>query len=141
MVINKMGIVPHRQTICWSGLPHSLDYSHAHSYLQILTSPEKASEIVDRLIDEYEVQHWNSGRILRAAGLFPSAMPNEQVNKVIREINSKQPLSPVLLVRDARNRRIHIAHGYEVIAGVNHHDPNASVACHVTAWDCDAEKA
>lgn len=141
MVISKQGIVPAKEVISWKGIPDTLSYSKAHSYLHILTSPEKASEIVDRLIDEYDVQYSNVIDILRAAGNFPAITFTERTNKVIRDINSKVSLNPPLIVKDTKERRIHIVSGYETLVGVYHHNPNASVPCHVTAWNSPKESS
>jgi hypothetical protein len=135
MVINKLGIMPELATISWKQYPDERQYESALSYLEIVSSPNKASEIVDRLIDNSEIHYWHSGDILRAAGLFPPVVPNGDFYQVIRDINSNVSLNPPLIVQSLKQQRIHIASGYEVIAAVHMHNTRATIPCHVTAWD------
>jgi hypothetical protein len=127
--------MPDRATISWKQFPDERHYESALSYLEIVGSPNKASELLDRLIDHSEVHYWRSGDILRAAGLFPPVVPNGDFYQVIRDINSNVSLNPPLIVKSLTQQRIHIASGYEVIAAVHMHNTKATIPCHVTAWD------
>lgn len=141
MTIVKQGIVPQPITINWREVPIVENFNSAQHYLQFLTSPEKALEIVDRLIDNYEINNSRPGDILRAAGLFAPSLPSVDRQKVMRDINSKAPISPPLLVKDTKNRRLHIADGYEVICALYYTDKAHYIPCHVTAWDSAEETA
>lgn len=128
-------IQPQDKTINWRAYPAIENFQRAQSYLELLTSLDKASEIVDRLQEDYELRYHGPGDILRAAGLFAPMLSNGECNKVIRDINSKLYLNPPLLVIDPKNTKLHIAHGYEVVAAVHFYDSGAKVPCHITAWD------
>ena len=135
MVINKLGIMPELTTISWKQFPDGREYELALSYLEIVGSPNKASELIDRLIDDPDIHYWRSGDILRAAGLFPPVVPNGDFYQVIRDINSNVHLNPPLIIKSLTQQRIHIASGYEVSAAVHMHNTKATIPCHVTAWD------
>lgn len=137
----KLGIVPERIAINWREVPQIENFNSAQHYLALLTSPEKALEIVDRLIDNYEINKSRPGDILRAAGLFAPSMPSVDRQKVMRDINSKKPISPPLLVKDTKSRRLHIVDGYETVCALYYSDKAHYIPCHVTAWDSESEMA
>ena len=133
----KLGIVPEGIAVNWRAYPEIQSFTRAQEYLSLLTSPEKASEIADRLQEKYEIKYVKSGDILRAAGLFAPSMPTVERQKVIRDINSKQFLNPVLLVKGTKGHTLHIADGYETVCALLYRDKGHEIPCHVTAWDSD----
>lgn len=135
MAIIKRGIVPDSQTISWMSYPQMHAFKRAQDYLKLITSLEKAVELMERLQENYELRYCRPGEILRAAALFPPVFPSDEFNKVIRDINSKVHFDPILLVRDEKNRRLHIADGFQVVTAAYFLDREATVPCHVTAWD------
>jgi len=116
--------------IRWLAEPEAHDYPAALSYLSLLYDEAAAAARVDRLRRAAIVQ-FKAKDIFRASGLSLLGISNAHVEKDRRRIESAQPLSPLLLVRDAANGRLIVADGYHRLCAVYASDEDASIPCKI----------
>lgn len=106
--------------------PEIHDYSAAFDYLTLLMDRTIASATVDRLRDTGPAIR-KAKDIVRASGLPVLPKHNKHVDKDIRRIEERTPLSPVLLVRSPSG--LIIADGYHRVCAAYHFDEDALIAC------------
>lgn len=128
-------VLPELNSISWTENIPNDSYNSAIQYLALLTSLNKATEIADRLIDFDYVRYQPPGTILRAAGLFPLRMTDKQMQKIMRNINSKIALPYPLLVQSRRQDRVHLVDGYGAVTAAYTTDPERNIPCVIAPWD------
>ena len=110
----------------WLDRPEEQDYPAAQNYLELIYSPQSASIIVDQL-KKAPISHFKAKDILRASGLSRLGISNSHVDKDRDKINKEKPLSPLLLLRDYKNGKVHIADGYHRMCAVYSVDEDATI--------------
>jgi len=116
--------------ITWRKEPEIHDYPAALSYLKLHVEPKIAKQIVKRL-GRAPVAEFKAKDIFRSSGLSLLGVSNSHVEKDQRKISAGEPLSPILLVRDASNGRVIIADGYHRLCAVYAHDEDAVIPCKI----------
>ena len=116
--------------IKWLSAPEDHDYPAAKSYLSILFEETFAKKIVKEL-KKTPISKFKAKDIFRASGLSLLGVSNFHVAKDRKKISSKNKLSPLLLVRDDRNRKIIIADGYHRLCAVYSYDEDATIPCKI----------
>ena len=116
--------------IKWLGKPESHDYPAAQSYLSLFYD-EKTTAIQISKLKRASMSAFKSKDIFRASGLSLLGVSNGHVEKDIRKIKDKKPLSPLLLVRDPVNGKVIIADGYHRLCAVYACDEDALIPCQI----------
>lgn len=116
--------------IKWLGKPEDHDYPAARSYLNLIYDDQRANRLIAALKKTRIVQ-FKSKDIFRAARLPLLGKDNSHVAKDRDKIRAGEKLSPILLVRDSANGKIHIADGYHRLCAVYSFDEDAVVPCKI----------
>lgn len=116
--------------IRWLGKPEPHDYPAAQSYLSLLYD-DKATAVLISKLKRAPMSAFKSKDIFRASALSLLGVSNGHVEKDIRKIKAKKPLSPLLLVRDAVNGKVVIADGYHRLCAVYACDEDALIPCQI----------
>jgi hypothetical protein len=118
----------------WLDVPEDHDYPAAESYLNLAFAPSEVTKLVAAL-RAAPIAEFKAKDIFRASGLSLLGVSNGHVDRDRKKIDDGKELSPLLLVRDRRNRKIIIADGYHRLCAVYSVDEDATIPCHVV--DCD----
>jgi hypothetical protein len=116
--------------IKWLPEPEEKDYPAAESYLSLLYDNKTVSTIVDNL-QKAPLLQFKAKDIFRASGLSLLGVSNTHVEKDCKKIDSGKSLSPLLLVRDERNRKVIIDDGYHRLCAVYSYDEDAFIPCKI----------
>ena len=116
--------------IKWLPEPEDKDYPAAESYLSLLYDNKTVLTIVDNL-QRASLLQYKAKDIFRASGLSLLGVSNTHVEKDCKKINSGKSLSPILSVRDERNRKVIIADGYHRLCAVYSYDEDAFIPCKI----------
>ncbi len=108
----------------WLDDPEHHDYAAANDFLSLVLEPEKAERLVERLRSAKTV-HRKAKDILRASGLAPLPTDNPHVARDLR----KDRLSPILLVRDPKTRKLIVADGYHRVCASYWADEDTEIPC------------
>ena len=122
--------MPNKAEIKWLPEPEEHDYPAALSYLGLLYDEATATARVDKL-RRTSISQFKAKDIFRASGLSLLGISNAHVEKDQRKIESADPLSPLLLMRDPGNGKVIIADGYHRLCAVYSYDENAIVPCKI----------
>lgn len=114
----------------WLAQPEDHDYPAAASYLN-LTYHDDIVAKVEAALRQAPMKTFKAKDIFRASHLSLLGVSNSHVQKNIKKIKKGIPLSPVLLVRDARNGICIIADGYHRVCGVYHFNEDADIPCQI----------
>ena len=98
--------------------------------MSLLFDEAKAKKLVRRLRGA-PMSEFKSRDIFRASGLPLLGISNLRVEKDRRKIRDGGKLSPLLLVRDARNGRVVVADGYHRLCAVYGIDEDAVIPCKI----------
>ena len=116
--------------IRWAKEPEPQDYPAARSYLSLHYRGQTAKAYVKKL-KRAPVSKFKAKDIFRASGLSLLGISNSHVETDRRKIKSAQPLSPLLLVRDAEHGKVIIADGYHRLCAVYGFDEDAVIPCKI----------
>ncbi len=116
--------------IIWLKKPEEHDYPSVMSYLNLLYDGKKAARCVNKL-KKAGMSEFKAKDIFRASGLSSLGISNSHVEKDREKIKSKHKLSPLLLVRDLKNRKVIIADGYHRLCAVYSYDEDAVIPCKI----------
>jgi hypothetical protein len=108
----------------WLDEPEHHDYAAAADYLSLVLEPDEVEELVGSLKKAGTVRR-KAKDILRASGLEPLPRTNPHVAADL----AKDRLSPVLLVRDTRARRLIVADGYHRVCASYWVDEDSKIPC------------
>ncbi len=116
----------------WTDAPDAHDYPAAEDYLSLLTPPEVAHKLAQRL-QSAQLQHRKAKDLLRASRLPVLDPTNVHVAKDLAKVKKGIPLSPVLLVRGELVAGINltVADGYHRICASHHLNEDADIPCRV----------
>jgi disulfide oxidoreductase YuzD len=103
--------------ILWLKEVEEHDYPSAASYLALTFTPEEVTTLVTKL-RKAELTQFKAKDIFRASQLSLLGVSNLHVKKDLKKIKKGEALSPLLLVRDAVNRRVIIADGYHRLCAI-----------------------
>ena len=115
--------------IQWHKKPEKHDYPAALSYLSLIFDRE-AVGIVKKL-KRAPVVEFKAKDIFRASQLSLLGVSNSHVEKDKKKILAGTELSPLLLVRDAKNGKVVIADGYHRLCAVYSFDEDALIPCRI----------
>jgi hypothetical protein len=116
--------------IRWLDEPEEHDYPAALAYLSLIYEEQVASALVGKLRRAPVVQ-FKAKDLFRASGLSLLGVSNSHVEKDRKKILAGKKLSPLLLVRDAKNGKVVIADGYHRMCSVYGFDEDALIACKI----------
>lgn len=116
--------------IMWLKEPEKHDYAAAMSYLCLLYDEKTAKKYVSKL-KRAPISEFKSKDIFRASGLSLLGVSNSHVEKDREKIVSQDKLSPLLLVRDARNGEVIVADGYHRMCAAYSYDEDAIIPCKI----------
>ncbi len=114
----------------WLAEPADHDYPAAESYLGLIYPAKRVAKL-GVLLRAAAVVPFMAKDILRASALPLLSRHNVHVAREHRKIQAGTPISPLLLVRDARGARVIIADGYHRLCAVHALDEDAVVPCKV----------
>jgi hypothetical protein len=116
--------------IKWLRTPEEHDYTAATSYLSLLYDETTVSAHVEKLKRAPMSKH-KAKDIFRASRLSLLGVSNSHVKTDRKKIKAGKALSPLLLVRDARNEKVIIADGYHRLCAVYSYDEDAVIPCKI----------
>jgi hypothetical protein len=119
-----------KHEIKWLPVPEDHDYPAAKSYLSLLYRKRALAIILEKL-KRAPVSHFKAKDIFRASGLHLLGISNSHVEKDRKMISAGESLSPIILVRDDRSRRVIIADGYHRMCAVYSFDEDAVIPCKI----------
>ena len=119
-----------RVQIQWLEVPEKHDYPAADSYLRLIHDEPTAIRLVKKL-KRASISRFKAKDLFRASGLSLLGISNSHVEKDRKKILKGHALSPLLLVRDERNRKVIIADGYHRMCAVYSFDEDALVPCKI----------
>jgi hypothetical protein len=116
--------------IKWLGKPQKRDYPAAQSYLCLLLQPRVAKAFVEKL-KRARITEFAAKDIFRASTLPLLGNSNSHIEKYRQLIILMEPLSPLLLCRDAAHGKLIIADGYHRLCAVYTFDEDAVIPCRI----------
>lgn len=116
--------------IRWLSQPEERDYPAALSYLRLLYDEHVAATHVNEL-KRAPIVEFKAKDIFRASGLSLLGISNAHAKKDQQKIQSGQPLSPLLLIRDAAHGKTTVADGYHRLCAVYSYDEDAIIPCKI----------
>ena len=116
--------------IRWRTEPEDHNYPAAESYLGLLYDERAVRKLV-KALQRAPLSEFKSKDIFRASGLSLLGVSNLHVERDRKKIMEGRKLSPLLLVRDARNARVIVADGYHRLCAVYMFDENALIPCRI----------
>jgi hypothetical protein len=116
--------------ILWLATPETHDYPAALSYLNLLYADQPSRRLITAL-KAAPVTQFKAKDIFRASRLSLLGISNSHVGKDRAKIRAGQPLSPILLVRDAGSGQVVIADGYHRLCAVYSFDEDALIPCKI----------
>jgi hypothetical protein len=116
--------------IRWLDEPEEHDYPAAQAFLSLIYEDRDASGLVGKLRKAPVVQ-FKAKDVFRASGLSLLGVSNSHVEKDRKKILAGKKLSPLLLVRDAKNGKVVIADGYHRMCSVYSFDEDAVISCKI----------
>jgi len=119
------------QKIRWLDECEPHNFPAALSYLTLIYTPACAEGIVKKLKAAH-VSDFKAKDIFRASALSLLGVSNSHVQRDRNKIKRGEPLSPILLVRDATHGRVVIADGYHRLCALYSFDEDAIVRCKIS---------
>lgn len=116
--------------IKWLGKPQKHDYPAAQSYLTLLLQPRVAKTLVEKL-KRARLSEFAAKDIFRASTVPLLGGSDSHVDKYRQLIILEEPLSPLLLCRDAAHGKVIIAEGYHRLCAVYTFDEDAMIPCQI----------
>jgi len=122
--------MPKAKKIFWLEKPEAHDYPAALSYLTLLYAKGEARNLV-KALKKTKMTSFKAKDIFRASGLPLLGISNSHVQKNTKKLRAGLRLSPLLLVRDDKQRRLIIADGYHRMCSVYQLNEDADVPCKI----------
>ena len=116
--------------IKWLQEPEEHDYPAAYSYLSLIYSDTRVSELVEKL-KASPISEFKAKDIFLASNLSLLGVSNAHVEKDREKINKGISLSPILLVKDSKNSKVIIADGYHRLCAVYTFNEDAVIPCKI----------
>ena len=106
------------------------DFAAAASYLGLI-HPQAQCKTLVAALRATELTQFKAKDIFRASGLSLLGISNSHVEKDRAQIAKGEGLSPILLVRDDRTRKVIVADGYHRLCAVYQVDEDAWIPCKI----------
>jgi len=119
--------------IKWFNEPEEHDYTAAKSYLDLIIEEKIVDGLIKDLINAPMVS-FKAKDIFRASGLSALGISNQHVEANIKKIEKKKFLSPVLLIRDVRTKKVIVADGYHRICAVYLYNEDIMIPCKIVSY-------
>lgn len=119
-----------KRVIHWRDEPEEKDFPAAASYLSLVFEPEVAQKLANAL-RQAPACAFAAKDVLRASGATPAEARGYDLKAQQDAIAGRQPLSPILLVRDSRSHRLIVADGFHRLCAVFLENEDASVPCRI----------
>jgi hypothetical protein len=116
--------------IKWLAAPEDQDYLAAGSYLTLVEEERVVTTCVEQL-QKAPISEFKAKDIFRASGLSLLGISNSHVENDQKKILAGKALSPLLLVRDAGNKKLIVADGYHRMCAVYTFDEDALIPCKI----------
>jgi hypothetical protein len=116
--------------IRWHDKPQKRDYPAAQSYLSLTREPRAAKALVSKLRGA-PLTEFAAKDIFRASELPLLGAGDSHVERYRGQIKSGEPISPILLCRDAVRGKVIIADGYHRLCAVYSFEEDAIVPCKI----------
>jgi len=117
--------------IKWMDKPEAHNYPAAESYLGLIYTAVEAKKLSKDLKSK-KVTYFKAKDIFRASKLSLLGISNSHVEKNYKKIRDGEKISPILLVRDRKNRILIVADGYHRMCAVYHYDEDVLIPCQIT---------
>jgi hypothetical protein len=127
---SEMAKVQKSNKIHWLTEVEEHDYPAAESYLRILYTDDKITEIISMLRDTTIIT-FKAKDIFRASQLSLLGVSNSHVEKDRKKIRKGASLSPLLLVRDEINAKVIIADGYHRLCAIYGFNEDELIHCKI----------
>ena len=126
--MSKKDSVTEPMTVQWKNSPDAHDYPAAANYLSLITGPENAKALADKL-KAADLATFKAKDILRSSRLPLLPMDDPHVLIDLRKVAAGVELSPVLLIRGdlAQNHLTQIADGYHRVCASYHLSENTDI--------------
>ena len=105
-------------------------FEAAESYLQLIYTIKQSAKFVAALRDARPAR-FKAKDIFRASQLSQLGISNLRVARDRKKIKEGIALSPILLVRDARNGKVVVADGYHRLCAVYEVNEDAWIPCRI----------
>jgi hypothetical protein len=118
----------------WLEKPEAQDFPAAADYLALLADSRTVNDLIQSL-QAGTIVHKKAKDILRAAQLTLLPTDNPHVASDLAKIKNKEPLSPILLVRDdySIGSPLQIADGYHRVCASYYTDENTDIPVVIAA--------
>jgi hypothetical protein len=116
--------------IKWLADVEEHDYPAAESYLRIIYSEDRVSEIMRKFRSAMIVQ-FKAKDIFRASQLSLLGVSNSHVEKDKKKILEGKHLSPLLLLRDQQNGKVVVADGYHRLCAIYSFNEDVLIQCKI----------
>jgi disulfide oxidoreductase YuzD len=116
--------------IKWQQESDEKDFPAAASYLGLLYDKYDVKSLIKKLKYSKSSQ-FKAKDIFRASGLSLLGVSNFHVEKELKKIEDNEDLSPILLVRDEKNKKVIIADGYHRMCAVYSFNEDAYIPCKI----------
>ncbi len=126
--MSKKNSVDEPITVHWKNSPDAHDYPAAANYLSLITTPEKANALAEKL-KTADLVTFKAKDILRSSRLPLLPMDDPHVLIDLRKVAAGVELSPVLLIRGdmSKNHLTQIADGYHRVCASYHLSENTDI--------------
>lgn len=121
---------PEDRNIKWLKEPEDHNYPAAESYLSLLFNRKSVKRLVKSL-KKAKLSQFKSKDIFRASKVSLLGISNSHVEKDRQKIKQKKALSPILLVRDSKKKKVIIADGYHRLCAVYSYNEDAFIPCKI----------
>jgi len=121
--------------VIWQEAPEEHDYPAAYSYLSLL-APLKEVEIMIEKLRVAKIEQFKAKDVIRASQSSVLGKENFHVNRDLKKIAKKEPLTPLLLVRGSGSKLLllTIADGYHRACAVYLNDEDGFINAKITEW-------
>jgi hypothetical protein len=118
----------------WLEKPEAQDFPAAADYLALLADSRTVNDLIQSL-QAGTIVHKKAKDILRAAQLTLLPTDNPHVASDLAKIKNKEPLSPILLIRDdfSIGSPLQIADGYHRVCASYYTDENTDIPVVIAA--------
>lgn len=122
--------------VIWKDAPDEHDYPAAQSYLSLLAESHKIEKLVERFRNA-PIEMFKAKDVIRASKLELLKESNFHVKRDLKKINSKIPLTPILLVRGNGESGVPlvIADGYHRACAVYWNSEDDFIHAKIVSWD------
>ena len=120
----------------WLEKPEAQDFPAAADYLALLADSRTVNDLIQSL-QAGTIVHKKAKDILRAAQLTLLPTDNPHVASDLAKIKNKEPLSPILVIRDdfSIGAPLQIADGYHRVCASYYTDENTGIPVVLASWN------